>query len=384
MSRFHNGVRRILIHCGLSEKDLCDSTVPRSSVYMFSLSLSLLAILFYSEERVAPEVFSQYQPIPEKNELFLQRPASLALDPTDNLYVLDIEARMVFIWDRNGQFTGVLGQGGEGPGEFSFSDWNYYQAHISCSNDAIYIFDGARKRVHIFNSDRRYLKSVSLPLLKGRARYFGMTRDGHALLVGQEYLNRTYPSIKAVLYDSDWAPVKELAGNADKSFETAEDGRITIHVFEPRLVTYCDPTSDEIILGYGDQNWFDLLDAKGNRKKRVFFQIPRRRVEKEDIEEYKRSSFLKQQSHYLLSFREWWPYYTKVLPYGKRGFLIVNISSVDKNISGILIDREGNTLDRIQLTCGENGGLFGSRGKIFTVKTDKSDDFVVEAWRPCP
>ena len=325
-----------------------------------------------------------YEPIPEKYDVYLQRPTSLAFDDDNNLYVLDIEARLVFVWDQNGHFSGILGQPGEGPGEFSFAEWNYHQAHISCLEDFIYVFDGGRKRVLIFDADRQFLRSVPLPDFKGRVRYFGMTHDGHALVVGQEYLNRTHPTIHAMLYGSDWQLQKELKDHPDKSFEIKEDGRIAIHVFEPRLVSYCDPIRDEIILGFGGKNWFDIFDAEGNHKKRVSFQMSRRKVEQDDIEEYKRSSFLREQNHFVLSFRDWWPFYQQVLPYGSSEYLIVNVSSVDKVVSGIMIDRDGNTLDQVELACGENGGLFGSRGKIIAIRNDDEGDFVLEQWRPSP
>jgi DNA-binding beta-propeller fold protein YncE len=93
----------------------------------------------------------------------LQFPAGLAVDKKRNkLYVADAHAHVVKVFDNMGMFLYDVGTS-RGPGELK-----YPVAVALDRTGTVYVLDGRRKRVAIFDVDGRYLRS------------FGLTNDAPA------------------------------------------------------------------------------------------------------------------------------------------------------------------------------------------------------------
>ena len=77
----------------------------------------------------------------------LKRPTGLARDPrSGELYVADTYAHDIKVFDPQGQLLRVLGQRGEGAGEFNFP------THMAFANGALYVTDTLNSRVQVYDA----------------------------------------------------------------------------------------------------------------------------------------------------------------------------------------------------------------------------------------
>lgn len=89
----------------------------------------------------------------------LSGPAHLALDPQDNLYVVDSKNNRIQKFDRNGQFLTMWGQEGSSDGEFSFISSRdvFYSGLAVDGQGQVYVADPGNKRIQIFDGNGRFL-----------------------------------------------------------------------------------------------------------------------------------------------------------------------------------------------------------------------------------
>jgi hypothetical protein len=96
-----------------------------------------------------------------KEEIIIQnsdfaRPAGLALDENNNIYVLDTKESNVKVFDENGRFLRIIGRKGHGPGELDGP------ANISIfGRNEIAILDSGNRRLIFFSLDGEYKRSLS-------------------------------------------------------------------------------------------------------------------------------------------------------------------------------------------------------------------------------
>ncbi len=78
----------------------------------------------------------------------LKRPTGIARDPVKGLiYVADSQAHDIKVFDDQGQLTNILGQRGNGDGEFNSP------THLAFANDNLYVTDTLNSRVQIIGQD---------------------------------------------------------------------------------------------------------------------------------------------------------------------------------------------------------------------------------------
>ena len=87
------------------------------------LMIALIALLSMERNlQIASETV--FEAIPEETGAYLEFPASISVDAQGCLYVLDTQARHVYVWDKHGKFISFFGQRGKGPGDLEFKEWN--------------------------------------------------------------------------------------------------------------------------------------------------------------------------------------------------------------------------------------------------------------------
>ncbi len=73
------------------------------------------------------------------------------------VYLNDARSNQVLCLDNDLSLLHVFGSVGEGPGEFT------YAGALLVQNDSIYVYDGGKRRIQIFDLDGTYVRSFQLP-----------------------------------------------------------------------------------------------------------------------------------------------------------------------------------------------------------------------------
>ena len=87
-------------------------------------------------------------PVGEFGHDILQRPTGLARDAArGRIYVADTHAHDIKVFDDDGKLVKVIGQRGEGDGEFNFP------THLAFAADKLYVTDTMNSRIQVFDPD---------------------------------------------------------------------------------------------------------------------------------------------------------------------------------------------------------------------------------------
>ncbi len=91
-------------------------------------------------------------PIGEFGRDILKRPTGLARDAQrGQIYVADTHAHDIKVFDDNGKLLKVIGQRGEGDGEFNFP------THLAFASDKLYVTDTLNSRIQVFGADGKMI-----------------------------------------------------------------------------------------------------------------------------------------------------------------------------------------------------------------------------------
>lgn len=104
----------------------------------------------------APQVFAVGRAEGAEHEMFGEI-GSVSFDASDNLYVLDRQAKRVMVYDRSGRYLRQIGQPGEGPGELMVP----VSAFIA-GDGTVIVADVARRAYSLFRPDGTFVRNVEL------------------------------------------------------------------------------------------------------------------------------------------------------------------------------------------------------------------------------
>jgi len=126
------------------------------------------------------------EPLGSFGEGILKRPTGIARDPqTGRIYVSDTHAHNIKVFDDNGKLREVIGQRGEGVGEFNFPTFLTFAGNklyvTDTLNSRIQVLDASGK--YIFKFGRRGLNVGDLPRPKG----VSVDRAGRVYVVESYY-----------------------------------------------------------------------------------------------------------------------------------------------------------------------------------------------------
>lgn len=112
--------------------------------------------------RLAPEVTIDTSALPEEARLRIL--ADLTVDQSGNVYVLDMQACDIKIFDRNGKFVKVIGRKGQGQGEFELP------SILAVSGDRLLVYDMISRKLSALDLDGNFKDSVPWPKVSGKPR----------------------------------------------------------------------------------------------------------------------------------------------------------------------------------------------------------------------
>jgi len=343
---------------------------------MLILLLSLLMV-----DPINLETVSTLQPPPDDSDLFIELPVDVAFDDKGGIYVLDVAAKKVFIWDSSGNYRSAFGQEGPAPGEFAFSRRRGPgTGFLSILGNELYVFDGGKREVNIYSlPDLTFRKAIPFKQARGRT-------EGFWAIAKQRYLihKRTFgeSGLREVvqIMDEEGALLQTLADNKTNDVRIqggSGQGRrsMTFIGYAPKTSVNYDASQERVVVGYSDFSSLTEYNTSGKETGSVKFKIPRLEVTKEDKEEYGSQERFANSNRFKVEYPSEKAFYDAILPAGKKGYLVYNISPVKRDLQGFLIGREGTVLARFNYHCGENGSLVGERGRMLAVRTDENGEF---------
>ena len=321
-----------------------------------------------------------FEPVPEDAEEFLRSPADVAFDEKGRVYLLDIGATSVFVWNEDGSYVGRVGRRGQGPGEFSFrANFGGSQGFISVAGEQIYVYDGGNKNVLVFGLDLAYVRSFPLQIANGRMDRFRVMTDGNLFIFHSSFF-ADEPYRRVAIYSQageERATVRQVADTT--WYYTSENGqqRVTLIPYSTTLFAEYLPAVNQIVMGDTGTDRFNLLAADGSPLREVPFKVARREVTEADEADYREQEWFKNQQFFKVEFPEMRPYYNQLIHLGGRGYLMYVQTVNGRRCDGFWLNREGAVKGRFHRDMGQRGGLYGVGEKIVGVSTDEDGEFSV-------
>ena len=354
---------------------------PRREALFFSVML--LTFSFFMDNNQPFESVLRLQPI-DDDEWFVQGPGDILVDDQNRIHVVDLTAKTIFVWDKNGQYLQNYGRPGQGPGEFTFnSQFGGPQGYLSQVDGKFYIYDGGARNVSVFGEDLKYTSSSSFQIEAGRAEQFRIIEKDLYLIFFSSYFAEV-PYRKIATYKDPATQLVEFQKAKDNTWHSSGDGnnrQVVLHAYTDALSMTYNQANGEVIVGDSSKPSFSVYDVKGSLVRSVRVALSQRELTQADKDEWNDMRWFRGQSFFKVSFPETKAFYDQVLPVGDKGYLVFLRSPNEARCEGIMVNKEGKTLDKFTLVCGNGGGLFGSRGRIFAVTTNDDGDYSINELR---
>ncbi len=323
-----------------------------------------------------------YGEVTGNSGVFLQGPGDLTLDDQGRLHVLDLVARNVLVWDKQGKYLGAYGKPGQGPGELQISgSMGGPQGYITALGDSIYIFDGGARRLSLFKNDLTFREAVPFNVEGGRVEVFRPLGKDAFLVFNSSYFSEV-PFRRVAIFNRAKTSEKLVTKVPDMTWRysgSGSDRKVELQAYAPSLQISVNQATGKMAIGDGSKSTFDIYDLQGKKLKSVDVKLPRKEVTKEAKEEFKAQDWIKQSNGFFTStFPERRAFYDRIFAIGKDRYLLCLASPVYANMDGYMVNEAGQTLGRFTYTCGEAGGLYASRGRLFACRTNEDGEFTVE------
>jgi hypothetical protein len=214
------------------------------------------------------EEFTIKESDPGGRYLFV-KPVSLLLDMKRNLYVLDLRAGHVLVFNEFGKYVRTIGKPGPGPGELE------QPSAMAMCRDELAVYSSGDRRLAYFSLDGKHLRTVhsTAPLgqmrLDSKGNAFAIVDVPDEKRIYQTELQKFDRNLRYVrtLATYNWSPPQYFTAVA--TFELTPDDR----------VVYGNPESYEC----------KIYDNEGTLLKRVQKKKPPTRIPREEIEYLKRN-----------------------------------------------------------------------------------------------
>ncbi len=95
---------------------------------------------------------------------FFEGIVDMGFDGEGNIYLCDIRACNIKKFSSDGKFLKIIGQKGQGPGEFSMP-WR-----MAVTSDRIFVYDGGNRRLCVLTTEGEQVKCIGIQNTEGRPR----------------------------------------------------------------------------------------------------------------------------------------------------------------------------------------------------------------------
>jgi len=138
---------------------------------VFSVTTQSLTSIFKSGKvEFFQDLIITDEELPE--EVFFQNPRGIAMHSNGNIFVCDFDAHNIKILSPTGKFIKLVGQQGQGPGDFNFP---YF---IDIVGNRILVYEVMNRRFSILDENGRFIKSVPHSPELGRPEGMKALPDG--------------------------------------------------------------------------------------------------------------------------------------------------------------------------------------------------------------
>lgn len=338
------------------------------------LPLTLLIMLSQPDLHLQSKTRLQ---IPESSEFFLQNPLSFDIDAQGRIYLVDGEAKTIFVWKRDGSFLRTFGKPGQGPGEFTFSGHGPAIGFICCVGDRIFVFDGMQKKVSEFDENGQYLSSPNLNLPRSRSHFFWAIDEDTFLMLNRSMMEDHFASRIESLDRSGktlkmWKEVKD-----DSVSFSMKDGRsrMTFKAYNPELLMAYRHSDQTLYLALTGEPFLTAISPNGEHKT-IQIKLTPKDVTEHDKDEFLLSRNGNRTRTPTFVFPDTLPYFQKILPLESGQLLIVLYDTpFTHKIQAIKIEQNGTILGKLDTKLGEGGALLASRGQLMRCRLNKQAEF---------
>jgi len=326
------------------------------------------------------ETVMELEPVSDDSEYFLQTPASVDIGPDGSIYIADWFANVLFKWDGEGNYVETIGTPGPGPGEFAFNqNFGGPQGYVGVTEDAIFVYDGGKRSISIFDTTGTYQRSMVPEVAVGRTNSVFVTPEKHIIIYQQSFIKET-PTRDVVIFDQDGKLVKKVISIEDNSFRREGEGnrrQIVFKAYSPVLNISYNRAQSELMVGEATSPSFKVIELESGEERTIRVGLTQRELTEEDKFEIEELPFIKRSSFFKAEYPEKKAFYARIVAVADEGFLVFSESPFYHRLEGIYVDRSGKTLSRLNHRCGENGSIHGIAGRLLLVETDEDGEFSI-------
>jgi hypothetical protein len=222
----------------------------------------MLNILFFSLFSFIPD---SPKDIPFPDDIFFRSIGDMVCDRSGNLiYVLDSAAAEIQVISREGSFIKTIGRKGQGPGEF-----NRPSSLVITPSGELYVTDQLAQKVVIFDQVGNHLRDITLPgLPPARLMYLNESQ----LLVGHQKEYALYFSRQQRPSDR---PIFSMIESGEKSAEVKARGQYKDDYIAAIMGDALPfKHKDRILLLYRFHNAIDVFNHQLTEHKEIPYALP--------------------------------------------------------------------------------------------------------------
>jgi len=279
--------------------------------------------------------------------------SDLAVDSSENIYVLDVRDTQIKVYDKNGTFQRVIGKAGQGPGEFG----RPRNIQINSSNELM-VNDSGRRKLIFLSLQGQFIRSINLEKLAFRF-YCDSKEQYYAFLYILDPPNDS--KYQLVKFNADFSNSTIIAENLGQSRFRSES-----YVFYKPQIVFQLMENDYLLYGYPEEYELQVYSPTGELRKRISRDYIPFLVSKEARDIVSKGSL----PGYKAVSSKYYPAYSDFVADDKGKILVRTWEKPLNNIGFIydVFDSDGRYLTRIQLNFIPQ---IWERHKLYSIEADE-------------
>ncbi len=336
-----------------------------------------LIVLLLHDFRLIDDVRLQ---VPGTSGAQIVNPNSFDLDESF-VYLLDLSERVVLVWRHDGQYHGIIGTPGNGPGELNLQGHSGPLGFVMANNQHVYVYDGGKNAILQYDQSGNFKGDFPFNFSGGVVDRMCITNEGAFLTLYKKFMS-SQPSYELALWEPEASDLKILASEPDRTFKRVGSGgaRFDYFPYVPKLTMSYDWTTGDLAFGSGEQPIVELLTNKLSQSSSFRFALIQRDVTSADKHEFGDQKWV-QDMPFNFIYPKQMPYYNRLLVL-KDYLLAFQQSPVAARISGHVIRRSDGAGAHWKTQFGEGGGLYQAKDKLLLIELDDEGSFLLRLVRP--
>lgn len=224
---------------------------------LYSATTQSLASIFKSGKvRFVQDLVITDEKLPE--EVYFQNPRGIATHLNGNIFVSDFDAHNIKIFSPAGKLIKVVGQQGQGPGDFNSPSF------IDIVGDRLIVYEVINRRFSILDENGRFIKTALITSENGRPEGMKALPDGRVILMTEmqvEIKNVLQQWFRLFLLSSDLEILKTIY-SVKLEMRKLITEPVRMYVPQPfRPFIYWDVLVDgRIAIGFSDKYEIEIHD----------------------------------------------------------------------------------------------------------------------------